>query len=183
TVAFGTPALQGGWHNMTYTQSGAIGTLYIDGMPLMTGDITKLPSASLPIAGQTGSLYNWIGRSCYPGDVYLRKTLVYDIRLYKTALTDEQIQTSLLNVGSTISALDVAYLETPSALLPIYNSPYKVISIVGGIKILGLTGADKVSVYDIAGRQMKFNNPTQITANAGVYIVRVNNYVTKLIVR
>lgn len=183
TVSFGTVALQGGWHNMTYTQSGTVGTIYVDGISMMTGDVTKLPSNTLPIAGEIGTPYNWIGRSCYPADAYLRKTLVYDIRLYRTALTDEQIQTSVLNVGSTISALDVAYTETPSALKSISDSPYRVISIVGGIKIIGLTGADKVSVYDIAGRQMKFNNPTQMNANAGVYIVRINNFVTKVIVK
>jgi hypothetical protein len=46
-VSFGTAALAGGFHNLTYTQSGSIGTLYVDGMPAATGAITNLPKTAL----------------------------------------------------------------------------------------------------------------------------------------
>jgi hypothetical protein len=183
TVALGTPALPGNWHHFAYTQSGTTGTVYIDGIPMMTNDITSLPSTALPKAGQLGTLYNWIGRSCYVADVYLRNTLVYDFRLYKTALTDEQIQTSELNVGATISALEAAYDETPNSVKSIIHSPYKVISTVGSIKITGLAGGEKVSIFDIAGRQLKVTNPNHTVINSGIYIVRINGYVTKTIVK
>jgi len=183
TVSFATPALQGGWHNLTYTQSGSTGTIYIDGYPFATDTITNLPSTALPRQGQLGTLYNWLGRSCYTADVYLRKTLVYDYRLYKVALSGEQIQTSILNIGNTISALDAAYNETPNAVKTVLNSDYKVISTVGGIKILGLTGTEKISLYDITGRQLRVYNPSMIVANSGVYVVRINNYVTKVLVK
>jgi hypothetical protein len=182
-VSFASSALLGGWHNMTYTQSGTIGTLYVDGMPAATGNITNLPSTSLPKAGMSGTLYNFIGRSCYASDVYLRKTLVYDFRLYKTALTDAQIQTDVLNVGTTIGALDVAYNESLNGIKSITDSPYKVIPLVDGIKISGLNGTEKVSVFDIAGRQMKVGNVNRITVNAGIYFVKVDNYVAKVIVK
>ena len=137
SVGFATPALQGGWHNLTYTQSGEVGTLYVDGMPVATGAITNLPKTALPKAGLSGTLYNWLGRSCYAADAYLRKTLVYDFRLYKTALTDEQIQTSVLNVGTTIGLLENAYAESLNGVKSISDSPYKVVSTTEGIKISG----------------------------------------------
>ena len=183
-VSFGVAALMGGWHNLTYTQNGTVGTVYIDGMPMATNDsITNLPSTALAKDGQLGTLYNWIGRSCFTSDVYLRKTLVYDVRLYKTALTDEQIQTSVLNVGATINALDAAYEETPNALKSVLNTQFSAVSLFGAIKITGLAGNEKVSLYDITGRQLKVNNPSMIPVNTGVYIVRINNFATKVLVR
>jgi hypothetical protein len=182
SVSYATAALKGGWHNLTYTQNGTLGTIYIDALPWTTGTITNLPSTALPKSGNLGTPYNWLGRSCFAGDVYLRKTLVYDFRLYNTALNDEQVQTSVLNVGSTIDALNSAYSETPSAVRNVLNSQFKVVSTAGGIKILGLTGAEKISLYDVAGRQLKVNNPSAIALNSGVYIVRINSYITKVIV-
>ena len=183
TVVFSSSALQGGWHHFAYTQSATIGTIYIDGMAMATNTITSLPSTTLPKQGQLGTLYNWIGRSCYTADVYLRKTLVYDFRLYKTALTDEQIQTTVLNVGSTIYALETAYAEKPNAVKSLENNQYKVVPTTEGIKIIGLNGDEKVSLFDVAGRQLQVANPNRINANAGVYIVKINNQVTKVIVK
>ena len=183
TVQLTDSAFKSSWHHFAYTQSGNIGTVYLDGMNMKSDTITSLPSIALPKPGQLGTLYNWIGRSCYVGDVYLRKSLVYDFRLYRTALTDDQIMNSVLNVGNTIHALDAAYAESPSAVKSVIDSPYKVLSSVGEIQIQGLIGGEKVSVFDITGRQLTINNPTIIAAKAGVYIVRINEYITKVVVR
>jgi len=183
TVQLTDSAFKSSWHHFAYTQSGNIGTVYLDGMNMKSDTITSLPSIALPKPGQLGTLYNWIGRSCYSTDVYLRKSLVYDFRLYRTALTDDQIMNSVLNVGNTIHALDAAYAESPSAVKSVIDSPYKVLSSVGEIQIQGLTGGEKVSVFDITGRQLIINNPTIIAAKAGVYIVRINEYITKVVVR
>jgi hypothetical protein len=183
TVAFQSNALKGGWHYFGYTQSGTTGTVYIDGMAMATSTITSLPATTLPKQNQLGTLYNWIGRSCYTGDVYLRKTLVYDFRLYKTALTDEQIQASVLNVGNTINALEIAYSEKPNALKSFENNQYKVVPATGGINIIGLMGNEKVSLFDVAGRQLQVANRSKINVNAGVYIVKINNEVTKVVVK
>ena len=183
TVLLTDSASKSSWHHFAYTQNGNIGTVYLDGMNMKSDTITSLPSIALPKPGQLGTLYNWIGRSCYVGDVYLRKSLVYDFRLYRTALTDDQIMNSVLNVGNTIHALDAAYAETPNAVKSVIDSPYKVLSSVGEIQIQGLIGGEKVSVFDITGRQLTINNPTIIAAKAGVYIVRINEYITKVVVR
>jgi len=183
-VSFATPASPGGWHNFTYVQSGVIGSIYIDGINQVPAvAITNLPSTALPKNGQLGTLYNWIGRSCFTGDAYLRKTLVYDFRLYKTALNDEQIQNSALNIGSIIKALDLAYEEGITAVGTITDSKYKVIPGANRINIFGLNGTEKITLYGIAGSQLKITNSSSIPVNAGVYILKINSFVTKVIVR
>jgi hypothetical protein len=183
TVLLTDSASKSSWHHFAYTQNGNIGTVYLDGMNMKSDTITSLPSTTLTRPGQLGTLYNWIGRSCYVGDVNLRKSLVYDFRLYRTALTDDQVMNSVLNVGNTIHALDAAYAESPSALKPILDSQYTVFSSVGEIQIQGLTGGEKVSVFDITGRQLQINDPSIIAAKAGVYIVKINDSVKKVVVR
>ncbi|HRZ98896.1 MAG TPA: hypothetical protein P5084_15175, partial [Paludibacter sp.] len=63
------------------------------------------------------------------------------------------------------------------------QSNYKVISKPGEISILGLDKTDKVSIIDIAGRQFTSKNSSGYKVNAGVYIVKINDYVTKVIVK
>jgi len=183
TVQLTDSAFKSAWHHFAYTQSGTTGTIYVDGMNTTTATITTLPSMALPKSGQLGTIFNWIGKSCYGNDVYLRKSLVYDFRLYKTALTDDQIMTSELKVKNTIDALNAASAETPNALIPVTDSPYVVYSTVGEIKIQGLTGTEKVSVYDMTGRQFRLNNPSRIVVKTGVYVVRINGFTTKVVVK
>jgi len=183
TVLLGDSALRGAWHHFAYTQKGNIGTIYIDGNSLASDTVTTLPSMALPKSGLLGTLYNWIGRSCYADNVYLRKTQVYDFRLYKTALTDEQVMSSVLNVETIIPGLNAASAETPNALKSVQDSPYTVVSAVGEININGLTGTERVSAFDLTGRQLVINDPSRIVANAGVYIVRINDFISKVVVK
>ncbi|MHB9056893.1 MAG: immunoglobulin-like domain-containing protein [Paludibacteraceae bacterium] len=179
------PALSGNWHNFTYTQSGTTGTVYIDGMPMATDTVTMVPSNTLRVPGRIGTLYNWIGRSSYKGDVYLRKTLVYDFRLYKKALSESEIQTSELNVGATIEALDKAYAEGLTGLADLRESGYQIASYNREIHITGLNGTEKISIYDITGRQMNRSNvrTSSFKVGTGIYIVRINNFATKVVVK
>ncbi|MDP4272082.1 MAG: T9SS type A sorting domain-containing protein, partial [Bacteroidota bacterium] len=156
------------------------------GVPMATGTITNLLSTSLPKDNLLGTPYNWIGRSCYAenGDLYLRKTLVYDFRLYRKALSAEEIMTTDLNVGNTISLLDAAYIANhTSAVNQVKASQYQVIASVGSIEITGLVGGEKVSVFDVTGRQFQVTNPSEITVTPGMYIVKVNGFVTKVVVK
>ena len=181
-LGYANPALQGNWHHFGYTQNGTVGTIYIDGVPLATGEVTNTPANTLVKEGLIGTLYNWLGRSCYASDAYLRKTLVSDFRVYSKALTEAEIQTTVLNVNGTINLLEAAYAEGLNAVNDISTSGFKVIASKGRIKITGATEADKVSLFDIAGRQLKVTNASEISVNRGVYIVKVNNYVTKVVV-
>jgi len=181
-VTLAANALKGGWHHIAYTQSDTIGTIYIDGFPAISGTVKLLPSAALTKDGFAGTLYNWIGRSCYVGDNNLRKTLVSDFRIYGRALAANEIESTLMNVTANISALNTAYSEGTS-VQAVKESPYKVTSTVGKIQIIGLMGNERVSLFDITGRQLMFNTPKDITAKAGVYIVKIDNYNSKVVVR
>jgi len=183
TVQLTDSAFKSAWHHFAYTQSGTTGTIYFDGMNTASATITTLPSMALPKSGQLGTLFNWIGRSCYGTDVYLRKSMVSDFRLYKTALTDSQIMDTEMKVKTTIDALNAASAETPNALVPVIDSPYRVSTLPGEIKIQGLNGNEKISLIDISGRQLTIVNPATIPAKAGVYIVKINNTVLKVIVK
>lgn len=108
SLSFSQSALRGNWHHLAYTQKGTTGTLYIDGRPVKTGSITQTPFSALSKSGLTGTAHNWIGRSAYPSDAFLKQTLVYDFRLYRRALEQEQIRESILRVESTLSQLERA---------------------------------------------------------------------------
>lgn len=185
-ISVGTASLTGSWHNMVYVQKADTGYLYVDGILTATDTITNKPSTALVRDNRTGTLYNWIGRSNYVGDVYLRNTLVYDFRLYRNALTEEEIQTTVLNVGSTINALENAYLENPnipSSFKSAENTTIKVYTTASGIRINGLTGNEKVTIFDITGRKIRIIIPSEINISHGLYLVKVDNNVTKVFVR
>ena len=59
---------------------------------------------------------------------------------------------------------------------------YTVYTSNGVINIAGLTN-ERVSVYDIAGRQINVLNPSQISVKQGLYFVKINNEVTKVLVK
>ncbi|MEI7502240.1 MAG: LamG domain-containing protein [Paludibacter sp.] len=171
-----------GWHHIAYTQKDTIGTLYIDGVFALSGTNKLFPSEALTKDGLLGTAYNWIGRPCYALDAYLRKTLVTDFRLYSKALTDAEIETSEMKVAATIAELNLAYTEA-SSVQSIFDSPYSVVSTTGKIQINGLTGLEKISLFDITGRRLVINIPTDITTKSGVYVVKIDNYIAKVVVR
>ncbi|MDP4270415.1 MAG: LamG-like jellyroll fold domain-containing protein [Bacteroidota bacterium] len=109
SLSFRRQALKGNWHHIAYTQKGTLGTIYIDGISMGTDQITNLPVSTLVRESSSGTLYNWIGRSCYASDSYLSNALVYDFRLYKKALTAQEIQQTELNVPANIANLEAAY--------------------------------------------------------------------------
>ncbi len=182
-VSVASPALRGSWHHFLYVQKGTQGTIYIDGTPFQTGDITNIPINTLPKPGKIGTIYNWIGRSNYVSDVYLRKTKVYDFRLYKRALTDMEIMVDELNVGNVIAALEEAYLEDPTAVINLSKTEYKVISDKGKIYLPDVTKDEKVSIFDITGSLINAGNEKTYILNPGVYIIRINSFITKVVVK
>ena len=150
-----------------------------------TAEITNLPSEVLPQPGRLGTLYNWIGRSNYITDKYLRKTLVHDFRIYNRALTDNEILTTELNVGEVIASLNTAYSEGLTSVKDVKQSAdkYRIFASEGKIKVTGLDARDKVEVFDIAGRKIKSAVQSEIAVKPGLYIVKVNTQVTKVIVK
>ncbi len=90
---------KGSWKHVTYTQSGTTGKIYIDGVTVKTGTITKRPK----ILGPTS--YNYIGRSPYASDAYLLNSMLYDFRIYNRALTNAEVAAlddSLANLNDAL---------------------------------------------------------------------------------
>lgn len=85
TVRQGSQLPKGYWIQLTYTQSNSVGRIYVDGALVASSAITLSPSA----LGATA--YNFIGRSCYSGDAYLKGALVRDFRIYDGALNSVEI--------------------------------------------------------------------------------------------
>lgn len=77
---------EGEWKSISLVQEGTTLRLYVDGALRTTKSGATLTPESL---GATA--YNWLGRSCYASDSYLKEALIGDFRLYDGALTPEAI--------------------------------------------------------------------------------------------
>lgn len=97
----GTESDKGRWVHVLYRQSGTKGELFIDGRRVQQ-------NADMPLvknAFKANPAYCWMGRAPFSEDNYLRKTLVSDVRLYNTALSDAEVRA----MAAETAALDEAY--------------------------------------------------------------------------
>lgn len=101
----GHPLAKDLWKHVVYTQSGNKATLFVDGQPVQTGNIGLTPGA----LGNT--VFNFIGRSPYSGDAYL-KALLADFRVYNRALTEKEIATLATDLPKLHDAY-AAYRQKP----------------------------------------------------------------------
>ncbi|MEK8225785.1 LamG domain-containing protein [Oerskovia sp. M15] len=84
----GSNLARGVWKHLTYTQSGTTGTLYEDGIQVAkNADVTTTPGS----IGNGATVANYIGRSLYSGDKYLKGD-VRDFRIYDHALRAEEVK-------------------------------------------------------------------------------------------
>ena len=88
SLSVGTADPQDGWHNVVYRQTANKGELIIDGTVVQTVDTIPIPS---DLFAATLMPYNWIGKSPFTSDNYLKNTLVYDFRFYNQAVPDPAI--------------------------------------------------------------------------------------------
>jgi hypothetical protein len=107
-LGLGTAAVKGKWQHVAYTQSGTLGTLYIDGVAKKSGSVTMVP-ADLGTPG-----YNYLARSSYSQDQYLQNSMYNDFRIYNRALGSSEI-TVLANKLSVLDEL--VYNELAHAAL------------------------------------------------------------------
>ena len=75
----------GRWVNLIYCQTGNTGTIYMNGAMTASGNIGLFPNK----LGSTTQ--NWLGRSPYSGDVYLKGAMYNDVRVYKGTLSSDEI--------------------------------------------------------------------------------------------
>ena len=90
----------GAWHTLTYRQNGNSGELFLNGERVATGNVTVKPSN----LGNTP--YNFLGRPCYQGDVYLKDAFYNDFRIYDNAVDDATIASLTANLNALNSGMN-----------------------------------------------------------------------------
>lgn len=98
---------RGGWQHIAYTLGGGVGVLYQNGDEVArNGAVTLTPGS---IGGGTTTA-NYIGRSLYSGDKYL-KGRVKDFRVYSRALSASEVAQLAGPVNAEIVKQDAAALD------------------------------------------------------------------------
>jgi hypothetical protein len=95
-LGLGIQSVKGRWMHVAYVQSELLGSLYIDGVLAKSGSVTMLP-ANL---GKT--LFNYLARSSYSQDQYLKNSIYNDFRVYNRALSGAEVG----GLASQLSRLD-----------------------------------------------------------------------------
>ena len=85
-LQIGLPATKGKWQHLVYTQTDNIAQIYINGELKAEGKMYCTPSE----IGATS--YNWLGKSPFPTDAYLRGTLLYDFKVMDRTLKLSEIE-------------------------------------------------------------------------------------------
>ena len=101
-IAIGGSASKGLWYHVVYKQVGTTGKLYLNGE--LVGSNTNMHN-NVQIFGEQTPKYCFIGRPPFGNDNYLKNTLVTDIRLYNTVLSDAEIK----EMSTLTQQLDYAY--------------------------------------------------------------------------
>ena len=180
TAAAKSEVSKGTFHHLVFTQKGNTGTTYLDGDTVSSVvSFTNIPYMALPKDGFMGTTYNWLGRSSYQGDAYLANAMIADFKLYKKVLTSADVKT----MQDEKASLDAAYKGT-SAVAKVEADKLNInTSIPGLIQIIGLSGKEKVSVFDILGLSIAVKDTHLISVRSGIYIVKVDSRVAKVYVK
>lgn len=81
-----SPFPKGIWKNVTYTQSGTVGTLYVDGVQVaQNNNVAYTPAQMEP------TTVNYLGKPAYPQDRYLAGKYK-DFRIYNRVLSEDEIK-------------------------------------------------------------------------------------------
>lgn len=108
------------WMHVAYVQEGSKGRVFVNGKLTQEGEISLLPKE----LGKTA--FNYIGRSPYRDDRYL-KALLSDFRIYDKALTEKELQ-SLSSEVSKLNEAHVDYAKKPIKFIsngnPIFTHKY-----------------------------------------------------------
>ena len=123
-VSVATPIAQSEWVNITYIQDGNTGSLYVNGVRKnQNGNIKTHPTDLNRL------IMNYLGKSCYNDDAFLKDALYADFRIYDTAISDKQIaelaeDAQKLNQYSNkeFISIDIDELNLPSSINNLYES-------------------------------------------------------------
>ena len=123
SVSAAMPISQGEWVNVTYIQNGNSGSLYLNGQKKQQNMNVSIHPADL-----NRLVMNYLGRSCYDGDAFLKDALYADFRIYDTAISAEELailaaDAEALNHLSDKDAIrmDLEALTLPSSINNLYE--------------------------------------------------------------
>ena len=146
---------KGKWIHLAYTQTQGIGKIYIDGTLVASNSVTLSPS----VLGKTA--YNYLGKSCYAGDVFLKNAQYYKLQVYKGALPESTIQTLCTSLTPLNNALDSLKLVDALSKIVIPNAD----SITSSL-VLAKTVGDGVAVSWTSSNTNVITNDGMLTRPA-----------------
>ena len=117
------PIAQGEWVNVTYIQDGNNGSIYINGKKKQQNSNVKTHPADL-----NRQIQNYLGKSCYDGDAYLKDALYAEFSIYNTAIDAEKLAELAANAealnhlsNSEAIRMDLEALTLPSSINNLYE--------------------------------------------------------------
>ena len=115
SVSQGATLGKGSWKHLTYTQQDSTGRLYLNGALVKFNKVLTKPSG----LGETTN--NFIGRSCYASDVYLKNSYLSDFRIYNRALSVPEITAISSNRNGLDSAINQKFVDEAKLNLVLNN--------------------------------------------------------------
>ena len=122
-VTASTPIAQGEWVNVAYVQNGNTGSLYVNGQRKSQNSNMSTHPADL-----NRLLMNYLGKSCYDGDAYLKDAIYADFSIYNTAISSDELAElaahaqSLNDIGNQgFISMDLSALTLPSSINNLYE--------------------------------------------------------------
>jgi len=108
--------------------------------------------------------------------------------IFRAAINDELELGAKASTGFDVDNFSLELISLPYGFVgmkdaPAVSSNFKTYVKDGVIYIDNLTAKDRVTVYDIAGRQISVKNPSQIKVSKGMYVIKINNEVIKQLVK
>lgn len=122
-VTASTPIAQGEWINVTYIQDGNTGSLYVNGQRKSQNTNMSTHPADL-----NRLVMNYLGKSCYDGDAYLKDALYADFSINNTAINSDELAElaahaqSYNDIGNQgFISMDLNALTLPSSINNLYE--------------------------------------------------------------
>ncbi|MCL2066001.1 MAG: hypothetical protein FWG99_00855 [Treponema sp.] len=99
-ITWGETLTTSKWYHIMYRQSGQWGTIYVDGVPVLTSS-TRVRTTDL--AG-LGLIYNYIGRGSFATSNLMPNTYFADFRMYDGAVSEAQV--AAMDIPATLAILE-----------------------------------------------------------------------------
>lgn len=167
TVETGTASRKGSWYQLTYTQQGSKGSLYIDSSVVKSS--SSLVYSPKDIGQATN--YNWIGRPHFNGDSYLKKAMLSDFRIYNRALGQEEIKVLSRQIAGLNAAMNLEILAEARQKLSLGDTTEITQDLILPFSLPGGIGVSWTSSHpDIISREGKVTRPAAGSDTATVIL-------------